>query len=130
MNDVAREYGRLGNVDEGFRYGTNALRLATEVGDRDAEASIHSVLGELSAQRGAIKDALNYYDSAATTRRQLGDYYGGAKASMQLAHYTLLDGRRDEARTILIQAMYDISNVDHSEAVRLRAEILAKLKEV
>lgn len=130
MNDVAREYGRLGNVDEGFRYGTNALRLATEVGDRDAEASIHSVLGELSAQRGAIKDALNYYDSAATTRRQLGDYYGGAKASMQLAHYTLLDGRRDEARTILIQAMYDLSNVDHSEAVRLRAEILAKLKEV
>ena len=104
-----------------------ALTLATTLGDREREVSIHNTLGILEWQRERYPDALRHYEAALELVRDLGDRSSEGLLLNSVGVTLTRLQRHEEARTALEESV--ALNRERGEHL-LEAHALAALGEV
>ncbi|MEO0077832.1 MAG: CHAT domain-containing protein [candidate division WOR-3 bacterium] len=119
---ICNELLSIGDLKAAMDCGNRVLRLAHEVGIKDAEAKCHGVLGEVARRSGRSNEAFRHYDTAqrifealgdrsgqakcmecmGCTKAQLGDYRAGARLLTEaLNHFRSLGDAAGESRSLV-----------------------------
>src|SRR5215831_16602608 len=100
---LAEGCGEAGRLDEGLSALTEALATADEHENRYYEAEMHRLKGELLLKQddSNAAEAQSCFERAVEIARRQNAKSLELRATMSLARLVALQGRRDEARTML-----------------------------
>jgi tetratricopeptide (TPR) repeat protein len=118
-----------GNIEAAFQFFAEALRSATEIGDRLSQALALGRLGQVELALGRPRDAREHVSKAVEIANGLGDRLTQAESARRLAEVSLALGEAavalEHARKALEQAEKLGSRVHVGMAQRAMAEVLA-----
>jgi predicted ATPase len=100
---LAEAHRKAGQVEEGLAAVAEALEFVRKTGERDAEAELHRVKGELLLARSPSDQAAaetSFHQAIDIARRQSAKSFE-LRAATSLARFWLSQGRKDEARELL-----------------------------
>src|SRR5262249_35745072 len=105
LAQLAEAYGQVGQVDEGMHLLVEALALVDTTGERQTEAELHRLHGELLL-RQAVPEAQAaeacFQRALDVARRQQAKWWE-LRAAMSLARLWQCQGKRTEARELLAE---------------------------
>jgi predicted ATPase len=104
LAQLAEACGKAGRIDEGLEVIAEALNLVQEKGERWWEAEIVRLRGKLLLKRNPseLAEARISFERAIETARKQGSKSLELRATMSLARLLAPQGRREEARTRLV----------------------------
>jgi predicted ATPase len=111
LTQLARAYGNVGQVREGFALLAEALALVDKTGERIAESWLYQLKGELllkqvkgqGPESGVQKEAEACFRQAIEIARRQSAKLSELKAAMSLARLWQQQGKKDEARQMLAE---------------------------
>jgi predicted ATPase len=100
---LAKAYGRAKEAEKGIPIVADALEFVTRTGEREAEAEVHRVKGELLLAQSAPSqaDAEASFRKGLDVARRQGTKSYELRAATSLARLWQQQGRKDEARELL-----------------------------
>ena len=119
----ALEYADLCAVELGLPAGERAeqaLAIYEELGDLAAQARVQNTLGMLAYHRGEWPKALEHYEASESADIRCGKLWNAATPAANRAEILADQGRLDEARLALEQAMPDLARRQRDLDDRLR----------
>jgi tetratricopeptide (TPR) repeat protein len=123
LNSVGWDYCLLGDYAQALARCGQALALHRQIGDRWGAATSWDSLGYAHHHLGQHADAGDCYEQALTLVRELGDRYFEADTLNRLAQTHRAAGETDAARDAWRHALAILTDLDHTDAERVRAEL-------
>jgi tetratricopeptide (TPR) repeat protein len=105
LSRLSRIYADLGDLDRGTIYLSEALTIATRLGDQTVLVGILRNLGNDAMLRGDLMTARQRWVESLDIAQQIGDTQGAARALGNLGWGAYLSGNYAEARTWLQQTI-------------------------
>ncbi|CAH3186076.1 unnamed protein product, partial [Porites evermanni] len=102
---LARLYYQKSEYKEGQEYLQKALTIATEIGDKDREASCYGNLGNVFHSVGEYAKAEEYLQKALTIKTEIGDKHGEATCYINLGNVFLSVGEYAKAEEYVQKAL-------------------------
>jgi len=123
LNNLAEQYGILGEHDRAVELCRQSLDLWIELDEPHAQANCHDTLGYSTFRRGEHDQAFEHFQRAIDMFRELGDGINQAASLTRLgdAHAALHD--RDAARAAWSQALTLLQELNQPDADELRAKL-------
>ena len=123
LNNLAEQYGILGEYDKAVDLCRQSLDLWIELGELHAQANCHDTLGYSVFHRGEHDQAFEHFQRAIAMFRDLGDGINQAASLSRLgdAHATLHD--QDAARAAWSEASVLLQALNESDADEIRAKL-------
>lgn len=105
---VLRDLGRL---DEAFELGSEAERIARQIGEVEQRAEIHGVLGEIHVLQKRREEAEQEFSEAIALARRIGSYRYLWRPLSRLARLRQEAGRAEEAASLFAEAIDAIEHM-------------------
>ncbi|MFK3979616.1 BTAD domain-containing putative transcriptional regulator [Micromonospora sp. NPDC050397] len=123
LNAVGWTYNRLGNHVQALIHCEQALKLNQEIGNRFGQAAVWDSLGHVHHQLGDHSRAAECYQRSLALSRELGGQYIEADTLVHLGETQRAVGDYPAARVAWTRALAMLTNLDHPDAARVRAQL-------
>ncbi|MEV4142755.1 tetratricopeptide repeat protein [Amycolatopsis sp. NPDC049691] len=120
---IARQQSWLGSPAEALELAERSLDLYRGIDHRDGEAYACITLGCTYQALGEYERALEWFELALATDRELGVQYWEAEALIQIGDTHRLWGARDEAIAAWSEAASILDRLHHPEVLDVRAKL-------
>jgi len=123
LNSLGWYHAMLGDHAQALTACQQALTRQQQIGDRNGEAATWDSLGYVHHHLGQDSQAVDCYQHALTLYRDLGDRHDEASTLARLGDTHHAAGRPDAARTAWAGAVGILTDLDHPDAVDVRAKL-------
>ncbi|WP_405064358.1 tetratricopeptide repeat protein [Kribbella sp. NBC_01505] len=123
LGSIGWNRAQLGELDAAAATATEALALASDLGDLKSVAASHQVLGYVSNREQNHEEAVRSYQQAVQLYRRIGDKFYAATTLQSIGDIQADAGNTNAARTAWTDALEIFDELDHPQAERLRAQL-------
>jgi tetratricopeptide (TPR) repeat protein/transcriptional regulator with XRE-family HTH domain len=123
LNGVGWYHAELGNYTEALAHCERALALLEQLGDDVGSAYTWDSLGYIHHRLGRHRQALDCYHRALALHRRLGDRHDQADTLNRLGDTYEAAGDSAAARTVLLQALEVLAELDHPDTDVVRGKV-------
>jgi tetratricopeptide (TPR) repeat protein len=123
LNDVGWYRALLGDYEQARQLCRQALALNSDHGSRQLEGNIRNTLGYTEYHAGDLDEAAACYERALSIFQTVGDRWGEADTLTNLGDIRHALGELLEARESWQQAFVILDDLQHPDAVRVRAKL-------
>jgi tetratricopeptide (TPR) repeat protein/transcriptional regulator with XRE-family HTH domain len=125
LNAIGWDHAHLGQYQEALDACQRALALHEELDDRSGQAGTWDSIGYVHHHLGQYGRAIACYRRAVDLYRDLGDRFYEADTLAHLGDAQLAGGATDTARDTYRHALTILEQLDHPNADKVRAKLLA-----